>query len=127
MSYSLVSRDIMAAMVEIHALGHPHDGMVLVSGNDKSVPAHLVAMARCDLPAIHLPGGTQLNAPDARGGRGGLGGPQEHLEADAAAAHAAYYSEEAIHTVRDFAAHEVVRVLTGQPPVSPVNANQLTA
>ena len=39
--------------------------------------------------------------------------------------HAAYYSEEAIHTVRDFAAHEVVRVLTGQPPVSPVNADQL--
>ena len=64
MSYSLVSRDIMAAMVEIHALGHPHDGMVLISGNDKSVPAHLVAIARCGLPAIHLPGGTQLNAPD---------------------------------------------------------------
>jgi dihydroxy-acid dehydratase len=64
MSYSLVSRDIMAAMVEIHALGHPHDGMVLISGNDKSVPAHLIAMARCDLPAIHLPGGTQMNAPD---------------------------------------------------------------
>jgi dihydroxy-acid dehydratase len=64
MSYSLISRDIMAAMVEIHALGHPHDGMVLISGNDKSVPAHLVAVARCGLPAIHLPGGTQLNAPD---------------------------------------------------------------
>jgi dihydroxy-acid dehydratase len=64
MSYSLVSRDVMAAMVEIHALGHPHDGMVLVSGNDKSVPAHLLAIARCDLPSIHLPGGTQLNAPD---------------------------------------------------------------
>jgi len=64
MSYSLVSRDVMAAMVEIHALGHPHDGMVLISGNDKSVPAHLLAIARCDLPAIHLPGGTQLNAPD---------------------------------------------------------------
>ena len=39
--------------------------------------------------------------------------------------HAAYYSEEAIHTVRDFAAKEVVRVLTGEPPVSPVNADQL--
>lgn len=39
--------------------------------------------------------------------------------------HAAYYSEEAIRTVRDFAAHEVVRVLTGQPPHSPVNAAQL--
>jgi dihydroxy-acid dehydratase len=64
MSYSLVSRDIMAAMVEIHALGHPHDAMVTISGNDKSVPAHLMAIARCDLPAIFLPGGTQLNAPD---------------------------------------------------------------
>ena len=30
-----------------------------------------------------------------------------------------------IRTVRDFAAHEVVRVLTGQPPLSPVNAAQL--
>ena len=38
--------------------------------------------------------------------------------------HAAYYSEEAISTVRDFAAHEVARVLTGQPPLSPVNAAQ---
>ncbi|GCF10916.1 C-terminal binding protein [Dictyobacter arantiisoli] len=36
--------------------------------------------------------------------------------------HAAYYSEEAIHFVRDFAAQEVVRVLTGKPPLSPVNA-----
>ena len=64
MSYSLVWRDVMAAMVEIHALGHPHDAMVTISGNDKSVPAHLMAIARCDLPAILLPGGTQLNAPD---------------------------------------------------------------
>jgi D-3-phosphoglycerate dehydrogenase len=36
--------------------------------------------------------------------------------------HAAYYSQEAIRTVRDFAAREVVRVLTGQQPVSPVNS-----
>src|SRR5689334_18994050 len=64
MSYSLVSRDVMAAMIEIHALGHPHDGMVLLSGNDKSVPAHLSAIARCRIPAIHVPGGTQFNAPD---------------------------------------------------------------
>ena len=39
--------------------------------------------------------------------------------------HAAYYSEESITTVRDFAAHEVVRVLTGGQPLSPVNARQL--
>jgi D-3-phosphoglycerate dehydrogenase / 2-oxoglutarate reductase len=35
--------------------------------------------------------------------------------------HAAYYSQEAIRTVRDFAAREVVRVLTGQAALSPVN------
>jgi len=28
------------------------------------VPAHLLAIARCNLPAIHLPGGSQLNGPD---------------------------------------------------------------
>jgi D-3-phosphoglycerate dehydrogenase len=39
--------------------------------------------------------------------------------------HAAYYSEEAIHTVRDFAAKEVVRVLSGRQPLSPVNAVQV--
>jgi D-3-phosphoglycerate dehydrogenase len=41
--------------------------------------------------------------------------------------HAAYYSEESIATVRRFAAEEVVRVLTGQSPLSPVNADALRA
>jgi D-3-phosphoglycerate dehydrogenase / 2-oxoglutarate reductase len=41
--------------------------------------------------------------------------------------HAAYYSEEAIRTVREFAANEAVRVLTGQPPLSPVNDGELAA
>jgi D-3-phosphoglycerate dehydrogenase len=41
------------------------------------------------------------------------------------APHAAYYSEESIGTVRRFAAKEVVRVLTGQAPLSPVNAGEL--
>src|SRR5262249_38141186 len=35
--------------------------------------------------------------------------------------HAAYYSEESIHSVRDIAASEVVRALPGQRPLSPVN------
>jgi len=39
--------------------------------------------------------------------------------------HAAYYSEEAIRTVRQFPAEEVVRVLSGKPPLSPVNAGEL--
>jgi D-3-phosphoglycerate dehydrogenase len=36
--------------------------------------------------------------------------------------HAAYYSEESMHTVRQFAAEEVVRVLSGRPALSPVNS-----
>jgi hypothetical protein len=39
--------------------------------------------------------------------------------------HAAYYSEEAMGTVREFAAQEVVRVLSGKPPLSPVNGSRL--
>jgi D-3-phosphoglycerate dehydrogenase len=39
--------------------------------------------------------------------------------------HAAYYSEESVGTLRDFVAREVVRVLTGMTPLSPVNAWQL--
>ena len=35
--------------------------------------------------------------------------------------HAAYYSEESIHTVREIASREVVRVLSGLRPLSPVN------
>jgi D-3-phosphoglycerate dehydrogenase len=35
--------------------------------------------------------------------------------------HAAYYSEESIRSVREIAANEVVRVLTGKRPLSPVN------
>jgi D-3-phosphoglycerate dehydrogenase len=35
--------------------------------------------------------------------------------------HAAYYSEEAVRTVRAIAAEEAVRVLTGKPALYPVN------
>jgi D-3-phosphoglycerate dehydrogenase / 2-oxoglutarate reductase len=41
--------------------------------------------------------------------------------------HAAYYSEESIRYARTFAAEEVVRVLRGEPPRSPVNLEQLRA
>ncbi len=39
--------------------------------------------------------------------------------------HAAYYSEESIRSARETAASEVARVLTGQPPRNPVNADAL--
>jgi dihydroxy-acid dehydratase len=48
-----------------------------------------------------------------------------HLDCVTVTGKTAYYSEEAIDTVRHFAAEEVVRVLTGQPPLSPVNAGDL--
>ncbi|MGH6858754.1 MAG: C-terminal binding protein [Phyllobacterium sp.] len=39
--------------------------------------------------------------------------------------HAAYYSEESIRAAREIAASEVARVLTGQKPLNPVNADRL--
>ncbi|SMX47835.1 C-terminal binding protein [Maliponia aquimaris] len=41
--------------------------------------------------------------------------------------HAAYYSEESIRAARENAASEVARVLTGQPPKFPVNADALAS
>ncbi|MCL4545269.1 MAG: dihydroxy-acid dehydratase [Chloroflexi bacterium] len=63
-SYSLVSREIIAAMMEIHARAHPHDAIVAITSGDKGVPAHLQAIARINLPTIVVPGGTQLSGPD---------------------------------------------------------------
>lgn len=42
MNYSLVSRDIMAAMMEIHVKATPFDAGVFIASCDKSVPAHLM-------------------------------------------------------------------------------------
>ncbi len=63
MNYSLVSREIIAAMVEIHALSGHFDGMVLISSCDKSIPAHLIALARLDMPGLHVPGGAMMPGP----------------------------------------------------------------
>lgn len=63
MNYILLSRDVIADMVEIHASVHPWDGMVLVSACDKAVPAHLMVAARLDIPTIFMPGGTMRPGP----------------------------------------------------------------
>ena len=52
MNYSLVSRDIMAAMIEIHVKATPFDAGVFITSCDKSVPAHLMAIARLAMPAL---------------------------------------------------------------------------
>ena len=64
MNYSLVSRDIMAAMMEIHVKATPFDAGVFIASCDKSVPAHLMAKARLDMPAIFMPGGIMKAGPN---------------------------------------------------------------
>lgn len=62
--YSLASRDIISSLVEIHAKSAPFDGMVLFSSCDKAVPAHLMTIARLDIPAIHFCGGAMMPGPE---------------------------------------------------------------
>ena len=64
MNLILASRETICDMVELHAGFVPWDGMVLSSSCDKSIPAHLKAMARVDIPAIFVPGGSMRPGPD---------------------------------------------------------------
>jgi dihydroxy-acid dehydratase len=63
MNYSLVSRDIISAMVEIHARALPFDAMITFASCDKAIPAHLMAIARLNIPAIHFSGGSMMPGP----------------------------------------------------------------
>jgi len=60
MKYSLPSRELIADSVEIMAMGHPFDALVLVASCDKIVPGMLIAAGRLDIPAIFLAGGPML-------------------------------------------------------------------
>ncbi len=60
MKYSLVSRELIADSVEIMALAHGLDGLVMVPNCDKVVPAMLMAAARLDIPSIIVSGGPML-------------------------------------------------------------------
>ena len=64
MYYSLPSRDMMANMIEIHACATPFDGAVYIAGCDKSMPAHLMAAGRINIPCVVLPGGVMNAGPD---------------------------------------------------------------
>lgn len=63
MNYILPSRDLIADMVETHCSVIPWDGLLLISSCDKSIPGHLMAAARMDLPTIHIPGGSMRHGP----------------------------------------------------------------
>ncbi len=50
-------RNLVAMDVEETVRGNPIDGLVLLSGCDKTTPAQLMAVASCDIPAIQLSAG----------------------------------------------------------------------
>jgi dihydroxy-acid dehydratase len=63
MNFILPSREVLCDLVEIHGRVIPWDGLVVVSSCDKSIPAHLMAAARLNIPAIHIPGGSNRAGP----------------------------------------------------------------
>jgi dihydroxy-acid dehydratase len=60
MKASLISRDWIADSVELVTRGHLLDGLVTLSGCDKTIPAMVMAMARVNVPSVMLYGGSIL-------------------------------------------------------------------
>lgn len=60
MRYSLPSREIIADSVEIMAIAHQLDGLVLIPNCDKIVPGMLMGAARVNIPTIVVSGGAML-------------------------------------------------------------------
>ncbi|MBM4293333.1 MAG: dihydroxy-acid dehydratase [Deltaproteobacteria bacterium] len=60
MNYSLLSRELIADSIEVMAMAHPFDALVLVANCDKIVPGMLMAALRLDIPAILVSGGPML-------------------------------------------------------------------
>jgi dihydroxy-acid dehydratase len=58
MKASLVSREVIADSIELVARGHSFDGLVLIVGCDKTIPAGAMALCRMDIPGLVLYGGT---------------------------------------------------------------------
>ena len=58
MKASLISREVIADSVELVARGHLFDGVVGLSGCDKTIPGMVMALARLDLPSLMLYGGS---------------------------------------------------------------------
>jgi dihydroxy-acid dehydratase len=58
MRTSLVSREVIADSIELVAKGHYFDGVVALSGCDKTIPGTVMALARLNLPSVMLYGGS---------------------------------------------------------------------
>ncbi len=58
MKTSLVSREVIADSIELVARGHYFDAVIALSGCDKTIPGTVMALARLDVPAVMLYGGS---------------------------------------------------------------------
>jgi len=58
MKYSLVSREVIADAIETCVNGQWMDGLVAIGGCDKNMPGAMMAIARCNVPAVFVYGGT---------------------------------------------------------------------
>ena len=63
-NYSLVSREMIANMIEIQANATPFDGGVFIASCDKGMPGSLIGMARVNMPSIVVSGGTMKAGPE---------------------------------------------------------------
>jgi dihydroxy-acid dehydratase len=60
MKYSLASRELIADSIEVMAMAHPFDALVLVTNCDKIIPGMLMAALRLNIPAVVISGGPML-------------------------------------------------------------------
>ncbi len=58
MKTSLISREVIADSIELVVRGHMLDGLVGLTGCDKTTPGAVMAMARLDIPSVILYGGS---------------------------------------------------------------------
>ncbi len=58
MRTSLVSREVIADSIELVTRGHSFDGLVLIVGCDKTIPAAAMALCRLDVPGLVMYSGT---------------------------------------------------------------------
>ena len=68
MKYSLVSREVIADSIETACNAQSMDGVLAIGGCDKNMPGAMIAIARMNIPAIFIYGGTikpgKLNGED---------------------------------------------------------------
>jgi dihydroxy-acid dehydratase len=58
MKTSLVSREVIADSIELVGRGHRFDAVIALAGCDKTIPGTVMALARLDVPAVMLYGGS---------------------------------------------------------------------